>query len=374
MAYAEFRKDRGVECQAAEIAEWHATWGHEVHFHCIAHPGNAPSAIVFHQVPTLDVVQTTSLFTFALSARVQLQRGAYDITHTHGTVRGSDVITAHGCHRAALRALGGHGGLGTADWVRLQIERKNFIGRNYRRVIAVSRMTRRELIAEYGVPEGDIVVIPPGIAPRASIADGTYRKTARERFNIRSEQIAILFVGHEFRRKGLDVLISALSICDNQRLVLLVCGDDMHLKYQALARDLGIGNRVHFLGYQQDVNMCYEAADIFALPTKHDAFGLVVLEAMAHGLPVIVSRMAGAVEEAITDGTDGMVLENPASAGELAELLNALIGNEPLRRSMGDAARVRARTFTWETCARRALELYKVVLEEKMRNATGAGA
>lgn len=373
VAYSEYRKDHGIELVTAELADRHAAWGHEVHYHCIVPPSAVTPGITFHTVPSLNIVKTSSLLTYALAAARQLRRGTYDITHTHGTVIGGDVITAYGCHRSAVRAQGGYGGFGTADRVRLLIERKNFTGHMYGRVIAVSRMTKRELMTEYGVPERDIVVIPLGTGAVDRRGEETRRRAARERFGIRDDQQALLFVGHEFWRKGLDVLIRALRLCENPRLLLLVCGDESPRRYQTLARDLGVEGQVRFIGYQPDVHFCYSAADIFVFPTRHDAFGLVVLEAMAHGLPVVVSRMAGVAEEAISHSTDGMILENPASAQELAGFIGILCGNDRLRRTMGDAARLKAQTFSWDSCAQRTLDLYKEVLEEKQGKLRKAG-
>ena len=364
-AHLEYRKDHGIETVSAKIADRLAAWGNDVHFHCVRHRHEGDSRVQFHKVPVISVFNTLKLATFAPMAHRQLQHGGYDITHSHGTVLGSDVITAHGCHRAGIKKLGWSEGLGTADKVRFWLEAQNYQERKYGRIIAVSRLTKRELMEEYTVPGSDISVVPPGTDPVDLQEISRHRRAVRSRYGIGEEDVVLLFIGHEFRRKGLDTVLRACAAMNNQHVHLWIGGEDVPGKFEVLARKCGIGNRTRFLGFQEGLSPIYAGADIFVFPTHYDAFGLVVLEAMAHGLPVIVSKTAGVAEDVIREGTHGILLENPASYEELAQASSALIADASTRQRMGIAGREQAGQLSWDACARGTLEVFEEVVRQK---------
>jgi len=364
-AHLEYRKDHGIETVSAKIADRLAAWGNDVHFHCIRHRHEGDSRVQFHSVPVIPAVNTFKLATFALSAHRQFLRGGYDITHSHGTVLGSDVITAHGCHQAGMKKLGWSEGLGTADRVRLWIEAKNYGESRCKRIIADSRMTKRELMEEYSVPGSDISVVPLGTDEVDPAEILRHREGVRVRYGIGADDIVLLFIGHEFRRKGLDTVLRACAAMSNARVHLWIGGGDVPGKFADLARECGIMNRTRFLGFQDDLSPIYAGADIFVFPTHYDAFGLVVLEAMAHGLPVIVSKTAGVAEDVIRDGSHGILLDNPASYQELAEATGALVADPSTRQRMGSAGREQARQFSWDACARGTLEVFEEAARQK---------
>ncbi len=162
---------------------------------------------------------------------------------------------------------------------------------------------------------------------------------------IKRGQVNLLFVGgldsaHYF--KGLIVLFEALTKLEHKYWRLNIVGSgNLKEEYQEQAFKLGLGNKVKFLGRLDEISLIktYQTSDIFILPSinRHEAFGLVLTEAMACGVPVIASSLPG-VRQVFRNGLDGLLAE-PGDAQDLAEKIAKLIGNEPKRISMGKSAR-----------------------------------
>ena len=126
-----------------------------------------------------------------------------------------------------------------------------------------------------------------------------------------------------------------------------------------LAGDLGISARVRFLGVRSDVDRYYAASDLFCLPTYFDAFGMVVLEAMATGIPAIISKAAGAAE-IIVEGETGSVLSDPHDDQALAGLMRPFI-DPAVAQKAGRRARDECQKFSWDSHFARILEIYDEV-------------
>jgi UDP-glucose:(heptosyl)LPS alpha-1,3-glucosyltransferase len=141
--------------------------------------------------------------------------------------------------------------------------------------------------------------------------------------------------------------LEALGRLADPGLWLLVVGrDDPALVPDLLARD-GLRGCVRFLPPRADVEFYYGAADCYVAPSLEDAFALPVAEAMACGLPVIVSSQAGA-SEIVTDGADALILKDPRDAGELARLIRRVYEDSDLRARLAASAPRTARSYTWE--------------------------
>ena len=147
-------------------------------------------------------------------------------------------------------------------------------------------------------------------------------------------------------------------------LQLLVVGQDDPSPYESIIRAKSLAGRIHFLPLRKDVEFYYAASDVYAGPSKEDAFGIPPLEAMACGLPLIVSRQSG-VSELVTHGVDGYILENPEQPEELARLIANLYEDAPLRHRLSEKAAETARQYTWERSARELGELLLQTLEKK---------
>jgi len=132
--------------------------------------------------------------------------------------------------------------------------------------------------------------------------------------------------------------------------------------YPALAEQLGVADRVHFLGFRRDVASLMRAVDFFVLPSRRDSCPLVLLEAMASGLPVIVSRQVGTANLV---GEAGFVIENPEDHEALAQAMAMLTREPDLRREMGQKARAVAEEHSWERMASRYAALFERLMGRK---------
>jgi glycosyltransferase involved in cell wall biosynthesis len=190
------------------------------------------------------------------------------------------------------------------------------------------------------------------------------RRAARERFGLAFDEFTLLFIGNDWKKKGLITLLEAIADCRELPLKLLIVGDDDRRNYVASIQRLGIENRVCFSPTSPDVLQFYAAADACVAPSLEDAYGLPVLEAMACGLPVISSSRAG-VSEIVNDRTDGFVLRNPEDSQELAALLRMLCSNLKLCQQIGGRARSTAERNGWDSNVTQLWDLLKATAERK---------
>ena len=298
------------------------------------------------------------------AAALAMRGGRFDVVH----VQGADapighVVTAHCCN-AAMRAAVAGDGQGLSRRLNyalgLAVERYSFT-RPSRRVIAVSRKVEREIVAHYGVAAGRVEVIPHGVDAE-QFEPGrrrALREASRKRLGLGPGEMAVLFVGADYRLKGLLPLVQASRrLRPAPRILAVGVAPDRRLTAW-LARE-GAGATVTLVGPTRDMAGMYAAADVFALPTAYDTFSLVTLEAMACGLPVLVSNHAGA-SELLAHEHDALVLDDPRDVDELAAHLERLVGDAGLRERLGRAARATAEHHSWARVAERTLDVYRGV-------------
>jgi UDP-glucose:(heptosyl)LPS alpha-1,3-glucosyltransferase len=133
-----------------------------------------------------------------------------------------------------------------------------------------------------------------------------------------------------------------------------------------MARERNVEERVQVLPPRVDVEFYYAAADAYAGPSLEDSFSMPVLEAMACGLPVIASAAAG-VSEIISDGVDGLILQNPADAKALAALMQRIYDDSELRAGLGARAAGTAQQYTWARSGREMSVILDEALQRKQR-------
>jgi UDP-glucose:(heptosyl)LPS alpha-1,3-glucosyltransferase len=240
-----------------------------------------------------------------------------------------------------------------------RVERYCFTRSPIRTVIAVSEKVKAEIEIFYGVEPKKIVVIPLGV-DAAVFHPGSrdlLRQTARVGLGIEPDDFVLVFVGADYRLKGLMTLLGALKQLPRHVKALTV-GVEPDAALRHLVADGGLEDRVKFVGRTSEPNRYYAAADCFVLPTRYDTFSLATLEAMASGLPVIVTRAAG-VSELLTDGLDSIILQDPADVGQLARQLSRLMADDRLRKTLGEEARKAAEELSWEKVAERTLAVYR---------------
>jgi UDP-glucose:(heptosyl)LPS alpha-1,3-glucosyltransferase len=213
----------------------------------------------------------------------------------------------------------------------------------------------------------DVHVIPNGVdaayfCPEKRLA---LREEERSRLKFRKSDFVLLLIGNDWGNKGLSTVLAAMAASSEFPLNLLVAGRDATApSFHQAARTLDVYDRCCWEATPGDAIHLYAAADAYVSPTREDAFGLPVLEAMACRLPVITSVFAG-VSQIITDGVDGFVLKDPNDTATLARHLKDLYEHPDLRLRIGEQAGRTARAYTWERNAAGVWELLNEVASKK---------
>jgi glycosyltransferase involved in cell wall biosynthesis len=204
------------------------------------------------------------------------------------------------------------------------------------RLAAVSNLVSAQLEKHFG--RTDSVVIPNAVDTSIFNSETRLarRPVSRQSLKLDDSHFAVLLIGNDWKKKGLDQLLRALAIIEMPIQLLVVGKDDPGL-YRPALRQLQLDHRVRFLAPSADVLSFYAAADAYVAPSLEDAFGLPILEAMACGLPVIASVQAGACEN-VVDGATGYLLRDPMNHVELAELIRRLASDRSAAQKIGAAA------------------------------------
>lgn len=308
---------------------------------------------------------------FARCVQAVLAREKFDLVQSHERIAGCDIFRAgDGVHAAWLeqraRRQGPFGRLGArlSPWHRytLAAERELFADPRLKAVICISELVRDDIRRFYGVADDKLHVIYNGIDLERYHPDlaAEHRAALRRQWNIPAPAPLFVFVGSGFERKGVGPLLEALAAAPARDAHLLVVGSDKHLqRYVRQAARLGLGQRVRFAGGVKDVRPFYAAADAFVLPTLYEPLSNAVLEALACGLPSIVSTQCGAAE-LIAPGRNGFVcdaLDVPALAGHLAALAGPGVA-----AGMRPAARAAVAHLGLAAMSARLLALYRSLL------------
>ncbi|HSU91500.1 MAG TPA: glycosyltransferase family 4 protein, partial [Sporolactobacillaceae bacterium] len=219
-----------------------------------------------------------------------------------------------------------------------------------------------------------VTIIPSGVdCERFRPPSADERARARARFEISDGEIAIVAVGALEARKGHRFLIEAIAAHGDSSVALrcLIAGDgSIRADLEREIAALGCAARVAMLGRIEDPRELLWAADIFAMPSLKEGLGVAALEAMACGVPAIVSAVGGLRE--VVEHDDSGILVEPARADEIGAAIARLASSAELRSRMAVAARQRVeRNFSMTTMAERTLALYRAALE-KSRDRRGS--
>jgi glycosyltransferase involved in cell wall biosynthesis len=304
---------------------------------------------------------------FALKSAVWLRRNGerFDVIHVNGfiTWHDADVNTAHFVHSGWLRSryFPYHRPRRPYAVYQLLFTRLNALLERmaFKRagvVVAVSPKIAVELSAA-GVPGRQIATICNGV----DLAEFHPGSTARTLFSLPETSVLFLFAGDiRMPRKNLQTVLQALVLAPG--LHLAVAGGLAASPYPALAAKLGVADRVYFLGAIVEMAKLMRAVDVFVLPSRYDPLGLVVLEAMASGLPVVTAQSVGAAE-LLAGG--GRVLDDPDDAATLAAWMCELANDAGLRQRMGAAAHEAAAPYAWQNMTDKYLRLYEDIAGAK---------
>jgi len=232
-------------------------------------------------------------------------------------------------------------------------------------LILIARKTASDLDRFYG-PHSPLPVVYMGIDHACFNPESrsSMRSQVRRELNIASDQIVLLLVGNDWRKKGLTTLLSALSSIQNEQAILLVAGSDEKATYEQEVRRMGLEGRVRFMPSRADVQFYYAAADIYVGPSLEDTFAQPPAEAMSCGLPVITTITNGTAE-IITDGVDGLILNEPTNVEGLAAQLRLLIENPSLCERLGKQASITAQKYTWDRNGEEFRRIFAEILSRK---------
>ena len=352
----------GAEGYSVRLVEQFAA-RHEVHVFAqeIAHswPG-----VTYHPVSMpLKRPRWINQLWYAL-ATWRATREGFDVVHSHENTWHGQVQTIHVKPVRYNLLANLQGGRRALRWLKiatsprlaayLWLEGARF--GSGKQVVVTSSNLQAESLEVYPHAADAMSVITPGVTLPA---EGPAKEDARRALDLSQEGPLLLFVANNYARKGLGTLLAALAqVSDHVHLA--VVGDPAGVaSFTQRAAALGIGSRVHFLGSLADMRPAYRAADALVHPTFEDTFAMVVLEAMAHGLPVIVSGPAFCgISTLLREGEDALLLANPRDPQELVAALHRLLRDDALAQRLRSNAAAFAQAHSWEAAAAAYERLY----------------
>ncbi len=362
----------GAESMAFEVSERLAHMeGMEIHV--LANKwvkGNAP--VTFHKIPVISFPKFFHPISFAYLVHRWLAVHPQLLVHSHERVFAMDCFTCHGIPHQIWMKNVRQKRMKPFDRATAWVEGKGLNGNRKPLIMAVSSLVKDELLKQYDIPESHIRVIHPGVTlKRYSNPDQHQcRKEIRAVFNVSESEILILFVGMNFEIKRLGLVIQGMAEAVNRigvgrNMKLMVIGKGDRRRYLKMAASMGVADRLIFTGPVTDVEKYYLAADVFAMPSVFDTFGISVLEAMAAGLPVIITNSVGA-KDLVEDGKIGFVLSSSPSVSDMGDAL-ARLTDPTLRLTLGENGKKIAYTRDWDRTAERVVSVYRRIEKQKIK-------
>ncbi len=364
----------GAEQYVNDLSSRLTAGQHEVHIFTMNSGEETRGKLRIHTVKIGPLPRFLKTLLFAVRCRKLVKGQGFDIVHSFGRTWGMDVFQPLGGSQMAglvgnIRSID--------DIVSRGFKILTYI-LSFRRivyfyvekiqlkeakiVIAISAMVKGDLVRYSHLPESKVRIVRNGVDlnrfhPRNR---KLYREETRRSLGLSDQDVMVIFVAHNFRLKGLQTLIRALSELEKRsgenNFKIGVLGAGKVRQFSALARRLGVLDKLIFIGCKEDTPSFYAAADISVHPSYYDPSALVVLEAMASGLPVITTAYCG-TSEIITEGQEGFVVASPTNIKLLADRINSL-ADSGLRRRMGASGRLQAEKFPYSRNMREILDIY----------------
>ena len=351
----------GSERYAFEVTRRLLDKGHEVDLYARTIDMKYATGLNIHHV--LKGSRLSSVLDSVIFAREtarMLKGKKYDVIHSHERGYAQDILTIHTfSYRGSMLK---YPLLKRINRVYLSPRSALYLWLENRQMksswlIAVSDTIKQDILKFYPGSRR-ITVIPPGVdtekfSPNSVLKQREYLRKTK---NVADGEMVILFVGSEFRRKGLDRLITALR----PGMRLFVVGEGERLRYyQNLVGKSGNADKVTFEGHSKDVGNYYALADVVVLPSRSEAFGMSILEGMSCGHPVVASSVSG-VSSLIEPGVNGFTFNH---SRDLSAALEHLM--DPLeRKRLGIEARKKAKNYAWDTIADGHEKLYKKIAKK----------
>jgi UDP-glucose:(heptosyl)LPS alpha-1,3-glucosyltransferase len=374
----------GCEHYISDLARRLARDGHAVHlFACRWDATALPAKTIYHQLPNPTGPRFLRPWRFGHSCLEAMAKHPVDVSIGFDKTWGQDILYPQGGVHSASRAhnlLKHPPGLtrfaakalrvfDLAGYSFARLERRQYLTPPTPLILAISEMTRRHFHEYLGLPESSVRVLHAAIDPdRFAASDRPARRDLERRsWGLAPDEPVGLFVAMNYRLKGMAQLLRGLAHVPKDRPGrVVVVGGQKFGKYEALARRLGVADRVKFLGFRADPRDTYFAADFLVHPTFYDPCSLVALEALACGLPVLTSRYNGAGEKLTPEC--GIVINDPHDGRELGTALTDML--DPMKLPARKAAAMEAgRRWTFDDHYRQLLRLFEEVAARKRQAA-----
>lgn len=362
----ELHKRGGTERCVCSLAEALARRGHTFTvFASLMANGVLPGA-EFRCVPMLARPHPARFLSFLIANAIR--RGLatsrqFDLLLSTGPdVLKPDIAIFHSCAASVLESFSKEAGgtvkrfaqlrrLSNGLTYRIVTRLEQYVStKGARLTVGVSGALRNDFIRHYGQAAARMQVTPNGVdLDEFKPLPEPARLRLRAELNLTGDDRVLIFVGHNWERKGLEYLVRALESDALREIKLLVVGGDPASPY---ATDVNqrLDGRARFLGTRTDMAPLYAISDACVLPSALESFGLPVLEAMACGTPAVVSKSAG-VAELIADRTNGVLLDDPSDVAEITRKLSALFADAEALRTMAARARATAQEYSWDKIA-----------------------
>jgi UDP-glucose:(heptosyl)LPS alpha-1,3-glucosyltransferase len=343
---------------------------HEVHVFS-QHNSESSESITFHQIPQWFKKPryiNQLLFSYLTKRATQ---GKFDIVHSHDMATHANIYTLHvPCVRTKWAQSKGirkilrwiNTLLSPRKMAYLWLENKEMQALPNRHFISVSEYLSRNILESYPRLNDHITIAHPGIEIQTTndkvIAE--LRKNFREKHNILTSAFVLLFVAHGFKRKGLPAIIKALEILNNKDIHIVVAGSGNPKDIQINSPT--VQNNTHFIGVIKNMSELYPVADTLIHPTLGDTYGMVVLEAMSHKLPVIVSSAKYCGFSEHLDNKEATILNNPTDSQEISMDIQTLNNQLELRNKISENGFKKSQAINWENTTNKTLDAYKKIL------------
>jgi len=371
----------GCETYIADLAGRLVADRHEVHLYaCRWDAAALPANLHYHCLPAVRGPRFLRPWRFGAACARALRGAQHDVSVGFDKTWGQDVLYPQGGLHAASAEhnLNKYAGkfartlaraaksIDFAHWSFTALEHRQYLDQRKPIIVVNSNMVRDHFARFYAISPAELRVVRSAIDPARFVEQDRLRRRLewRTRWGLKPNGVAGLFVAMNYRLKGLEPLLHAVRhVPIEASFRLLVAGNPNTASYERLAQRLGIADRVLFLGPRRDVHHCYFAADFLVHPTFYDPCSLVVLEALACGLPVITSRFNGAAE-LLTPPREGFVIDNPHDHRQLADCITQLLDSSR-RTACARAARQTAALWTFEHHYRQLLDVFAEATERK---------
>jgi UDP-glucose:(heptosyl)LPS alpha-1,3-glucosyltransferase len=345
----------GAESYAVSLAAFLIKSGWEVHFFGEVWEGE-PTGAIFHKITIPKYLPAwLKLFLFALHHKRAVKKHNFDVILGFGNTLYMNVYQSHGGVHwlSAKRRIYSETSeikrsikrlvvlLSLKQWARAWIESAPFRLYPRPRIVAISQMIKTDMSSFFKVQDAEIEVVYNGVDTSRYNRNlrQDHKGTLRRQLGIGEDEVVFLFVSYALKQKGIETLVEAASILNqmgNAKFRVVVVGG---MPYKALLRQiktLDIGDNILFTGPVRSIEAYYANSDAFVLPTYYDACSLVVIEAMASGLPPITTTANGAAG-IISDGKDGYIISHPPRSPDLAKKMQLLLDDDRRREMSRDA-------------------------------------